>query len=67
VTRSSNPEGRAVQSARDDAGRQVDEVLLREIGGLNHALAAEFRALLPASGNAKASSERGPCQRTQGT
>jgi orotidine-5'-phosphate decarboxylase len=39
VTRSSNPEGRAVQSARDDSGRQVDEALLREIGKLNHALA----------------------------
>lgn len=39
VTRSSNPEGQAVQSARDDAGRRVDEGLLHEIGKLNHALA----------------------------
>ena len=39
VTRSSNPEGRAVQSARDDSGRQVDEGLLREISTLNRTLA----------------------------
>jgi orotidine-5'-phosphate decarboxylase len=39
VTRSSNPEGRAVQSARDGAGRQVDEELLRAIGELNRTLA----------------------------
>jgi orotidine-5'-phosphate decarboxylase len=39
VTRSSNPEGRAIQSARDDSGRQVDEGLLHEIGNLNRALA----------------------------
>jgi orotidine-5'-phosphate decarboxylase len=39
VTRSSNPEGRTVQSARDDSGRQVDERLLHEIGELNRALA----------------------------
>jgi len=39
VTRSSNPEGRAVQSAVDDAGRQVDEQLLSEIGKLNDTLA----------------------------
>jgi len=39
VTRSSNPEGRAVQSARDDAGRTVDEALLDEIGRLNRSLA----------------------------
>jgi hypothetical protein len=39
VTRSSNPEGRAVQSARDDSGRQVDEGLLHEIGELNRTLA----------------------------
>jgi orotidine-5'-phosphate decarboxylase len=39
VTRSSNPEGRAVQSALDDSGRQVDEGLLCEIRKLNHMLA----------------------------
>jgi orotidine 5'-phosphate decarboxylase subfamily 2 len=39
VTRSSNPEGRAIQSALDDSGRQVDEGLLHEIGKLNHVLA----------------------------
>ena len=39
VTRSSNPEGRAVQSAVDDNGRQVDERLLGEIGKLNRMLA----------------------------
>ena len=39
VTRSSNPEGRAVQSAREHSGRQVDEGLLQEIGKLNQALA----------------------------
>jgi orotidine-5'-phosphate decarboxylase len=39
VTRSSNPEGRAVQSARDESGRQVDEELLRAIGKMNHSLA----------------------------
>jgi orotidine-5'-phosphate decarboxylase len=39
VTRSSNPEGRAVQSARERSGRQVDEALLQEIGKLNQALA----------------------------
>jgi len=39
VTRSSNPEGRAVQSARDNSGRQVDEGLLDEIGQLNRTLA----------------------------
>jgi orotidine-5'-phosphate decarboxylase len=39
VTRSSNPEGRAVQSARDGNGRQVDEQLLDEIGTLNRMLA----------------------------
>jgi orotidine-5'-phosphate decarboxylase len=39
VTRSSNPEGRAVQSARGDDGRQVDEWLLGEIGKLNRMLA----------------------------
>jgi orotidine-5'-phosphate decarboxylase len=39
VTRSSNPEGRAVQSALDGNGRQVDERLLGEIGKLNLMLA----------------------------
>ena len=39
VTRSSNPEGRAVQSALGEGGRQVDEGLLGEIGKLNHILA----------------------------
>jgi orotidine-5'-phosphate decarboxylase len=39
VTRSSNPEGRAVQAARDASGRQVDEGLLHEIGKLNRTLA----------------------------
>ena len=39
VTRSSNPEGRAVQSALDGNGRQVDERLLGEIGKLNRMLA----------------------------
>jgi orotidine-5'-phosphate decarboxylase len=41
VTRSSNPEGRAVQSARDGHGLQVDQELLAEIGKLNRTLAAE--------------------------
>jgi orotidine-5'-phosphate decarboxylase len=39
VTRSSNPEGRAVQSALDGNGHQVDERLLGEIGELNLMLA----------------------------
>jgi orotidine-5'-phosphate decarboxylase len=39
VTRSSNPEGRAVQSARGGDGRQVDERLLGEIGKRNQMLA----------------------------
>jgi orotidine-5'-phosphate decarboxylase len=39
VTRSSNPEGRAVQSALDGNGRQVDEQLIDEIGRLNGLLA----------------------------
>jgi orotidine-5'-phosphate decarboxylase len=39
VTRSSNPEGRGVQSARDGAGRSVEEELLVEIGELNARLA----------------------------
>jgi orotidine-5'-phosphate decarboxylase len=41
VTRSSNPEGRAIQSARGEGGRQVDEALLGEIGALNRMLAGE--------------------------
>ncbi|MGB6577729.1 MAG: orotidine-5'-phosphate decarboxylase [Streptosporangiaceae bacterium] len=40
VTRSSNPEGRAVQSALDGDGCQVEEGLLGEIGKLNRMLAA---------------------------
>jgi orotidine-5'-phosphate decarboxylase len=40
VTRSSNPEGRAVQSATDPAGRTVEEGLLVAIGELNARLAA---------------------------
>ena len=39
VTHSSNPEGRAVQSARDGDGRQVNERLLGEIGELNRRVA----------------------------
>jgi orotidine-5'-phosphate decarboxylase len=39
VTRSSNPEGRAIQSAHGPGGRQVDETLLGEIGALNRMLA----------------------------
>jgi orotidine-5'-phosphate decarboxylase len=39
VTRSSNPEGRAVQAARGPGGRSVEETLLREIGELNATLA----------------------------
>jgi orotidine-5'-phosphate decarboxylase len=39
VTRSSNPEGRSVQSAREHSGRLVDEGLLQEIGKLNRMLA----------------------------
>jgi orotidine-5'-phosphate decarboxylase len=39
VTRSSNLEGRAVQSAVDDSGRHVDEGLVHEIGELNRELA----------------------------
>jgi orotidine-5'-phosphate decarboxylase len=39
VTRSTNPEGRAVQAARGDCGGSVEEMLLREIGELNAALA----------------------------
>jgi orotidine-5'-phosphate decarboxylase len=39
VTRSSNPEGRAVQAARDERGRPIEETLLDGIGSLNAALA----------------------------
>ena len=39
VIRSSNPEGRMVQSATDQAGRTVEEALLAEIGDLNVRLA----------------------------
>jgi orotidine-5'-phosphate decarboxylase len=39
VTRSSNTEGRAIQSAVDTSGRSVEEVLLGEIGKLNTELA----------------------------
>ncbi len=39
VTRSSNPEGRAVQSALDQSGGSVEEVLIRDIGELNARLA----------------------------
>jgi hypothetical protein len=35
VTRSSNPEGRAIQSALDGSGQTVEGALLREIGELN--------------------------------
>ena len=38
VTRSSNPEGRAVQSARHGSGRSTEEQLLVEIGDLNATL-----------------------------
>jgi orotidine-5'-phosphate decarboxylase len=39
VTRSSNPEGRAVQASRGPSGHSVEETLLREIGALNAHLA----------------------------
>jgi orotidine-5'-phosphate decarboxylase len=39
VTRSSNPEGRALQAALDPSGRSVEEALLHEIGKLNSSLA----------------------------
>ncbi|MGO9558818.1 MAG: orotidine-5'-phosphate decarboxylase [Acidimicrobiales bacterium] len=39
VTRSSNPEGRAIQSALDGSGQSVETALLREIGELNAKLA----------------------------
>jgi len=38
VARSSNPEGRSIQSARGEDGRTVEEALLRSIGELNAAL-----------------------------
>jgi orotidine-5'-phosphate decarboxylase len=38
VTRSSNPEGRPVQAARDTAGRTVEAALLAEIGRINATL-----------------------------
>jgi orotidine-5'-phosphate decarboxylase len=40
VTRSSNPEGRMVQAARDETGRTVEAALLAEIGRRNAELAA---------------------------
>jgi orotidine-5'-phosphate decarboxylase len=40
VTRSSNPEGRAVQAARDDGGHTVEERLLGDIAALNATLAS---------------------------
>lgn len=39
VTRSSNPEGRAVQAAANDEGRSVEQSLLDRIGELNSQLA----------------------------
>ncbi len=39
VTRSSNPEGRAIQAARGDNGRSVEQQLLDDIGTLNARLA----------------------------
>jgi orotidine-5'-phosphate decarboxylase len=41
VTRSSNPEGRAIQSAVDESGLSVEALLLREIGALNAGLAPD--------------------------
>jgi orotidine-5'-phosphate decarboxylase len=41
VTRSSNPEGRAVQTAADESGRTVEAALLAEIGELNARLAPD--------------------------
>jgi orotidine-5'-phosphate decarboxylase len=41
VTRSSNPEGRAVQAAADESGRTVEAALLAEIGTLNARLAPD--------------------------
>ncbi len=39
VTRSSNPEGRAIQGALEPSGRSVEDALLAEIGRLNTTLA----------------------------
>jgi orotidine-5'-phosphate decarboxylase len=39
VTRSSNPEGRAIQATRDEHGHSVEEILLASIGELNAVLA----------------------------
>jgi orotidine-5'-phosphate decarboxylase len=39
VTRSSNPEGRAIQAARGGSGSRVEAMLLRDIGRLNATLA----------------------------
>jgi orotidine-5'-phosphate decarboxylase len=39
VTRSSNPDGRTIQTAHDDFGRTVEQSLLDEIGALNATLA----------------------------
>lgn len=39
VTRSSNPEGRAVQASVDGAGRSVEQAVLDQIGELNRELA----------------------------
>jgi orotidine-5'-phosphate decarboxylase len=39
VTRSTNPDGRAIQSAIDGSGRSVEASLLRDIGALNARLA----------------------------
>ncbi len=41
VTRSSNPEGRAVQAASQALGRSVEQTLLDDIGALNARLAPE--------------------------
>jgi orotidine-5'-phosphate decarboxylase len=41
VTRSSNPEGRAIQAAADASGRPVEAALLAEIGRLNAELAPD--------------------------
>lgn len=41
VTRSSNPEGRAVQSSVDEAGRSVEQAMLDRIGELNRELASD--------------------------
>jgi orotidine-5'-phosphate decarboxylase len=41
VTRSTNPEGRLVQSAQTSSGRTVEQELLKEIGALNERLAPD--------------------------